>query len=148
MWPLCDSPSRLPAPRISRSRIAILKPLPRSVASPIVRRRSYASSVSRASRGWNRYAYARDPLRPTRPRKLVHLAQAQQVGALDDERVDRRHVDAALDDGGAHQHVEAAFPEVDDDLLERTLVHLPVGDGDARLGHQLAQSCRRPRRWC
>ena len=26
-----------------------------------------------------------------------------------------------------------------DDLLERALVHLPVGDRDARLGHQLAQ---------
>ena len=69
----------------------------------------------------------------------MHLAEAEQVGALDDERVHRRHVDAALDDRGAHQHVVAALPEVDDDLLQRALVHLPVGDGDARLGHQLAQ---------
>ena len=30
-WPDCSSPSRLPAPRISRSRIAILKPAPSSV---------------------------------------------------------------------------------------------------------------------
>ena len=69
----------------------------------------------------------------------MHLAEAEQVGALDDERVDRRHVDAALDDRRAHEHVVATLPEVDDHLLERALVHLPVGDGDARLGHQLAQ---------
>ncbi len=71
--------------------------------------------------------------------QLVHLAEAEQVGALDDEGVHRRHVDAALDDRRAHEHVVAALPEVDDDLLQRALVHLPVGDGDARLGHQLAQ---------
>src|SRR6478735_2259950 len=72
--------------------------------------------------------------------QLVHLAEAEQVGPLDDERVHGRHVDAALDDRGAHEDVVAAFPEVDDDLLERALVHLPVGDGDARLGDQLAQA--------
>ena len=65
----------------------------------------------------------------------MHLAKAQQVGALDDECVDGWHVDTALDDGGAHQHVVTPFPEVDDHLLERALVHLPVRDGDARLWH-------------
>ena len=30
-WPDCSSPSRFPAPRISRSRIAILNPEPSSV---------------------------------------------------------------------------------------------------------------------
>ena len=30
------------------------------------------------------------------------------------------------------------LPEVDDDLLERVLAHLPVRDRDPRLGHQLA----------
>ena len=69
----------------------------------------------------------------------MHLAEAEQVGALDDERVDRGHVDAALDDGGAHQHVVAALPEVDHDLFEGAFVHLAVGDRDAGLGHELAQ---------
>ena len=72
--------------------------------------------------------------------QLVQLAEAEQVGALDDERVHRRHVDARLDDRRAHEDVELAVPEVDDDLLERALVHLAVGDGDARLGHELAQA--------
>jgi len=73
----------------------------------------------------------------------VHLAQAQQVGALHHQRVHRGHVDAALDDGGAHEHVEATFPEVDDHLLERAFVHLPVSDCDAGLGYQFAQATGR-----
>ena len=41
--PDCSSPSRLPAPRISRSRIAIAKPEPSSVWSASVARRARAS---------------------------------------------------------------------------------------------------------
>ena len=37
------------------------------------------------------------------------------------------------------EHVGAALPEVVDDLLERVLAHLPVRDGDARLGHELGE---------
>src|SRR6476661_8451241 len=59
MCPVCAWPSRLPAPRISRSRIAILNPEPRSVNSPIVFNRSYACSLRERSGGYNRYAYAR-----------------------------------------------------------------------------------------
>ena len=70
--------------------------------------------------------------------QLVELAEAEQVGPVDDERVHRRHVDARLDDRRADEHVVLALPEVEHDLLERALVHLPVGDGDARLGHELA----------
>ena len=105
----------------------------------MVRSRSYASSVSRASRGWKRYAYAREPLRPTRPRSWCIWPSPSRSARSTTKRVDGRHVDAALDDGRAHQHVVAALPEVDDDLLERALVHLPVGDGDPCLRHQLAQ---------
>ena len=70
--------------------------------------------------------------------QLVELREAEQVGAVDDERVDHRHVEAALDDRRAHQHVVLVLPEVEHDLLEPTLVHLPVGDRDPRLGHELA----------
>ncbi len=37
--------------------------------------------------------------------QLVELAQAEQVGPVHHQGVDRRHVDSRLDDGGAHQHV-------------------------------------------
>jgi hypothetical protein len=71
--------------------------------------------------------------------QLVHLAEAEQIGALDHEGVHRGHVDAALDDGGAHEDVEVALPEVEHHLLEAAFVHLAVGDRDAGLGHELAQ---------
>ena len=45
MWPDCSAPSRLPAPRISRSRNAILKPEPSAWFALIVASRSRASSV-------------------------------------------------------------------------------------------------------
>ena len=72
----------------------------------------------------------------------MHLTEAEQVGAFDDQRVHRRHVDARLDDRGAHQHVVLAVPEVLHDGFERAFVHLAVGDRDARLGHELAQASR------
>ena len=69
--------------------------------------------------------------------QLVQLAETHAVGPVDDERVDGRHVDAGLDDRRAHQHVVVALPEVEHHALEQTFVHLPVGDGDAGLGHQV-----------
>ncbi len=47
--------------------------------------------------------------------ELVELPEPEPVGAVDDERVHRRHVDAGLDDRGADEHVVLVLPEVDDD---------------------------------
>ena len=47
-----------------------------------------------------------------------------------------------LHDRGADEHVVATLPEVDHDPLERAFVHLTVRDGDARVGHELAQAPR------
>ena len=71
--------------------------------------------------------------------QLVQLRQAVLVGAVDDDRVRVRDVEAGLDDRRADEHVGAALPEVVDDLLERVLAHLAVRDGDARLGHELGE---------
>ena len=71
---------------------------------------------------------------------LVELTEAQQVGPVDDQGVHGGHVDARLDDRRADEHVVLALPEVEHHLLERALVHLPVGDGDAGLGHEVAQT--------
>ena len=49
--PDCSAPSRSPAPRISRSRIAIWKPAPSSVWSASVARRARASAVSSLASG-------------------------------------------------------------------------------------------------
>ena len=68
------------------------------------------------------------------PPDLVQLAQPEQVGAVDDERVDRGHVDPRLNDGGADEHVVAPLPEVEHDGLEAALVHLAVGHGHPASG--------------
>ena len=44
--------------------------------------------------------------------QLVQLRQAEAVGAVDDDGVGGRHVDAGLDDRGADQHVEALAVEI------------------------------------
>ena len=67
MCPLCSAPSTLPAPRISRSRIAIFSPEPNSVNSLMVISRLYASVESVLPFLNVKYAYALLSLLPTRP---------------------------------------------------------------------------------
>ena len=71
--------------------------------------------------------------------QLVQLRQAEAVGAIDDDRVGGRHVDAALDDRRAKQHVEAPVVEVEHDLFEFAFRHLAVADADAGFGNQLLE---------
>ena len=66
----------------------------------------------------------------------MQLREAHVVGAIDDDGVGGGNVDAALDDGGAEQQVEAAVIEIHHELLEIALAHLAMADSDARLGHQ------------
>ena len=91
------------------------------------------------SRGWKQVRVGALAAAADATAQLVQLREAEQVGAVDDERVDRRDVEPALDDRGADQHVVLAFPEVEHHPLETALVHLPVRDADARLGDELAQ---------
>ena len=70
--------------------------------------------------------------------ELVELGQAEPVGVVDDDGVGVGDVQPGLDDGGADQHVDLAVDEGAHHRRQQVLVHLPVGDGDARLGHQRA----------
>ena len=74
--------------------------------------------------------------------QLVQLREAELVGAIDDDRVRGGHVDAALDDRRADQQVAALVIEVEHDLLQLALAHLPVADGDARFGYELGDRTR------
>ena len=65
--------------------------------------------------------------------ELVELREAELVGAVDDDGVRVRNVDAVLDDRRAHQHVVPAMVEVPHDLFEAAARHLTVTDADARL---------------
>ena len=74
------------------------------------------------------------------PAQLMELAQPHAVGPVDNEGVGVRHVQAGLHNRGAHQHIDLLAPEVVNDPLQARLAHLPVGDGDPRLGHRLSQA--------
>ena len=69
---------------------------------------------------------------------LMQLSKAKQVGALNDKCVHGWHVDAAFNDGGAHQNIKLAFPEIDHDLLEAAFVHLAVRNCNACLWNEFA----------
>ena len=68
--------------------------------------------------------------------QLVQLRQAQLVGAVHQDGIGAGDVDAALDDGGAHQQVEALVIEVAHHPFQVTLAHLAVGHLHPRLRHQ------------
>ena len=70
----------------------------------------------------------------------MELAEAEEVGSPDHQRVDRGHVDPRLDDGRADEDVGLAIGEVHHDGLERALVHLAVGDGHRGLWHELTDA--------
>ena len=74
--------------------------------------------------------------------QLVELGEAVAVGAVHDQGVRARDVEAVLDDGGRHQHVRAPLHEGEHHALELRLRHLPVGDRDPRLRHQALHEAR------
>ena len=71
--------------------------------------------------------------------ELMQLGQAEQIAALDDQRVGVGNVETVLDDGRADQHIELSFPEPEHDAFELMLVHLAVCRQHARFRHDVAQ---------
>src|SRR5690606_35893436 len=71
--------------------------------------------------------------------QLIQIGEAEAVGAIDDNGVGVGNVDAAFDDGGSDQNVEFVANEAIHDVFEIVLVHLPVADGDARVGNEVLQ---------
>ena len=58
---------------------------------------------------------------------------------MDEDRVDVGHVDPALDDRRAEEHVRFVAQEGVDPVFELVLLHLAVGHHDPRLGHHAPQ---------
>ena len=77
------------------------------------------------------------------PADLVELGEPEHVGALDDQRVRLRDVEAGLDDRRRDEHVRVAGEELDHPLLELALLHLAVGDEEAQLRAELLEPARR-----
>ena len=146
MWPLCSPPSRLPAPRSSRSSAAILKPAPRSVNSFSAASRRRASGVSSRVGRNQQVGVGAAVGAPHASAQLVELGQPVAVGAVDDDGVAQRDVEPVLDDGGRHQHVGLVPHEGQHHLFQLAFAHLPVAHEDARPRHQLAAPWPRSRR--
>ena len=68
--------------------------------------------------------------------ELVQVAQAEGVGLVDEDGVGVGDVDAALDDGGRHQHVVRTLDEVGHDPLELLPVHLAMADAHPGVRHE------------
>src|SRR3954451_7002490 len=77
------------------------------------------------------------------PADLVELGEAEEVGALDDQRVRLRDVDARLDDARRDEHVGLAAQEAHHPLLELLLLELPVRDLERHVRAQAAQALGR-----
>src|SRR6478609_3614871 len=86
IWPDCSSPSRLPAPLMSRSWLASMKPAP---------------SVG----GDGDIGVGPDLGAADAPAQLIELGEPEHVGVVHDQRVGGGDVEARLDDRGRQQHV-------------------------------------------
>ena len=103
--PDCCLPSRLPAPRISRSCAASRKPPPRSSSSCSTRSRFCASARDQVLAGDQEVGVGALVRAADAAAQLVELRQAEVVGAVDDDGVGARDVEPGLDDRRADQHV-------------------------------------------
>ena len=71
------------------------------------------------------------------PAQLIKLRQPEAVGTVHDQRVGGRNIEARLDNGRRHEHVEFSLVEGAHDVFELARRHLAVGDGKAHLRHVL-----------
>ena len=146
IWPDCSSPSRLPAPRMSRSWLASWKPAPERVQrlhdfEPALRGRRQLLLLRQGQIGIGAQLAA-----PDAAAQLIELRQPEHVGAVHDHRVGRRDVEPGFDDVGRQQQVEGALVERGHHVFELGRRHAAMRHRDLDLGHDLAQLARAPRR--
>ena len=144
--PDCSSPSRLPAPRMSRSWLARVKPAPSVVQrlhdleAALLGPTSALHAVGKSQIGIAALLRAADAAA-----QLIELRQAEHVGAMDDDGVGRRDVEAGFDDAGGQQQVVLAVVERRHGLLELAVAGIwPWAIDELDLRHQLAQARARP----
>ena len=78
------------------------------------------------------------------PAQLIELRQTEHVGAMHDQRVRGRNIEAGFDDRGREQHVVLAVVERRHDVFEHARRHLAVRDRDAHLRHVLVEEVLDP----
>ena len=75
--------------------------------------------------------------------QLVEVAQAEAVGAIYDDGIGIRDIEAAFDDGRGEEDIGFAIDESGHDFFEFVAIHLAMTDNDARLGNEAAQLDRK-----
>ena len=73
------------------------------------------------------------------PTQLVQLRQAEFIRTVHDDGVRIRHVNPRLDNRGAQQDIRATVVKIAHDALQIALVHLSVGNRDARFGDEFGE---------
>ena len=68
--------------------------------------------------------------------ELVELGEAEAVGAVDQDRVAERDVEAVFDDGGRDENVGFVVHEFQHHFFEFAFGHLSVADDDAGFGNE------------
>jgi hypothetical protein len=71
--------------------------------------------------------------------ELIDLRQPEHIGAVHDQRIGGRNVEAGFDDRGGEKHVELAVIEGGHHVFQHAGRHLAVGDGNAHLRHGLVE---------
>ena len=71
--------------------------------------------------------------------QLIDLRQSEHIGAMHDQSVRGRNVEAGFDDSGRKEHVIFAIVERAHHAFEHRRRHLAVGDRDAHLRHVLVE---------
>ena len=118
MWPLCCVPKMLPAPRISRSRMAMAKPAPMSLNSSIARSR-LAEVLERYLFGsTSKIAIGAMLVTADAAAKLVQIGQAVAIGFVDENRVGVGNIEPAFDDRRGQQNVELVIHEIEHHLFQ------------------------------
>src|SRR5262249_52893733 len=73
---------------------------------------------------------------------LIEIAEAETVGAIDDDGVGVRYIEAAFDDRRREQNIGFGVDELGHDFLEVVAVHLAVAHDDAGVRQERAQLLR------
>ena len=143
MWPDCSSPSRLPAPRRSRSWLASWKPAPSVSSDCSTCSRFSACGVIWLVGGRREDRIGADLRAADAAAQLIELREAEHVGAMHDQRVGARNVEAGFDDRGRQQDVVFAVVEGADLVLE--LASPPSGRGRRRICTRARSGAGTPR---
>jgi len=105
-------------------------------SKPSIGRPSFSSTIaasrSESDASLTRTQYEALGSAPDPPAKLMQLGETESLCAQDDHDRRVRYVDADLDDGGGHQHVDLAIGEPTHHRVALFRGHAAVHEGEAQ----------------